>query len=115
MGLSATGTDSACYKRGQVGEQVTNIDSLGETGSIPELSADTATWTVMNCKAFTTPIAAAAVFLFSSAVACKAADDFYAGKTVTVAVGPSVGGGIDYYGRILARHLGKHIPGRPSV
>jgi tripartite-type tricarboxylate transporter receptor subunit TctC len=37
------------------------------------------------------------------------------GKTITIAVGSSVGGGIDYYGRILARHIGKHIPGRPSV
>jgi tripartite-type tricarboxylate transporter receptor subunit TctC len=82
---------------------------------MPELSADTAMWTVMNCRAFTTPIAAAAVFLFGSAVACRAADDFYVGKTITIAVGSSVGGGIDYYGRILARHIGKHIPGRPSV
>jgi hypothetical protein len=49
-----------------------------------ELSADTAMWTVMNCRALTAPIAAAAVFLFSSAQACKA-DDFYAGKAGTVA------------------------------
>lgn len=67
----------------------------------------------MNCRAFTKPIVAAAV-LFGSAVACKA-DDFYAGKTVSIVVGSSVGGGIDYYGRMVARHIGKYIPGKPNV
>src|ERR1044071_5204959 len=80
---------------------------------MPELCADAAMWTDMDCRAFTTPIVAAAV-LFGSAVACKA-DDFYAGKTVSIVVGSTVGGGIDYYGRIVARHIGKYIPGRPNV
>ena len=38
-----------------------------------------------------------------------------AGKTVTVYVGFGPGGGYDLYGRVLARHLGKHLPGRPAV
>jgi tripartite-type tricarboxylate transporter receptor subunit TctC len=41
--------------------------------------------------------------------------DFYKGKTVNVIVGFGPGGGYDEYGRLLARHLGKHIPGKPSV
>ena len=41
--------------------------------------------------------------------------DFYRGRNVTVIVGYSPGGGYDTYTRILARHLGKHIPGNPSV
>ncbi len=41
--------------------------------------------------------------------------DFYRGKTVTIAIGFSVGGGYDLYARLLARHLGKHIPGQPNV
>ncbi len=41
--------------------------------------------------------------------------DFYRGKTVTIAAGSSAGGGLDTYGRLLARHLGKHIPGNPTV
>jgi tripartite-type tricarboxylate transporter receptor subunit TctC len=41
--------------------------------------------------------------------------DFYKGKTVEVIVGSSVGGGYDIYGRLVARHLGKHIPGNPTV
>jgi tripartite-type tricarboxylate transporter receptor subunit TctC len=42
-------------------------------------------------------------------------EDFYKGKTVNLMIGYSVGGGYDLYGRLLARHLGKHIPGHPSV
>src|SRR5258708_5898146 len=41
--------------------------------------------------------------------------DFYRGRNVTVIVGYSAGGGYDTYTRILARHLGKHIPGNPAI
>src|SRR5262249_58084470 len=41
--------------------------------------------------------------------------DFYAGKTFTVTVGFSPGGIFDLYARILARHIGQHIPGKPNV
>lgn len=44
-----------------------------------------------------------------------AAADFYKGKTVTILVGTTPGGGFDTYARALTRHLGKHIPGKPSV
>jgi tripartite-type tricarboxylate transporter receptor subunit TctC len=47
--------------------------------------------------------------------AASAADDFYAGKTITVVVGLSAGGGYDLYARVMAEHLGKHIPGHPNV
>jgi tripartite-type tricarboxylate transporter receptor subunit TctC len=41
--------------------------------------------------------------------------DFYKGKSVTLAIGFPVGGGYDLYARTLARHMGKHIPGNPSI
>ena len=41
--------------------------------------------------------------------------DFYRGRTVTLTVGYSPGGGYDTYARILARHIGKHIPGNPAI
>src|SRR5262245_56610388 len=44
-----------------------------------------------------------------------AVPDFYRGKTVTLIVGYSAGGGYDTYARVLARHIGKHIPGYPAV
>ena len=40
---------------------------------------------------------------------------FYAGKTLTIVVGFGVGGGYDLYARLAADHLGKHIPGNPTV
>jgi tripartite-type tricarboxylate transporter receptor subunit TctC len=43
-----------------------------------------------------------------------AAQDFYAGKTVSIVVGSAPGGSYDLYARIVARHLGKHIPGNPA-
>lgn len=43
------------------------------------------------------------------------AADFYQGKTLNVVIGYSVGGGYDLYARVLAKHLGKHIPGHPTV
>jgi tripartite-type tricarboxylate transporter receptor subunit TctC len=47
--------------------------------------------------------------------ALAAEDEFYKRKTVTLVVGYSVGGGYDQYARALARYLGSHIPGNPSV
>ena len=43
------------------------------------------------------------------------ADDFYKGKTIRVIVGGSAGGGFDIYTRAMARHMGKYIPGNPSL
>jgi tripartite-type tricarboxylate transporter receptor subunit TctC len=44
-----------------------------------------------------------------------AQENFYKGKTVRIIVGASAGGGYDTYSRTLARHMGKHIPGNPSL
>lgn len=44
-----------------------------------------------------------------------AADDFYAGKQITFVVGAGVGGGYDLQARLTARHLGRHIPGNPTI
>ena len=55
------------------------------------------------------------VGLLAVVPAASAANDFYAGKTITVVVGLSAGGGYDLYARVMAEHLGKHIPGHPNV
>ena len=41
--------------------------------------------------------------------------DVYKGKSVDLYIGYSAGGGYDVYARLVARHLGKHIPGNPTV
>ena len=59
-----------------------------------------------------------ALFATSGVVGGAKADavaDFYRGKSVTVSVGFSPGGGYDLHARVLARHMGKHIPGEPRV
>src|SRR5262249_6510820 len=53
--------------------------------------------------------------LGGTAAAADEAADFYKGKTFTVVAGHEVGTGYDLYARSLARHLGRHIPGNPSV
>jgi tripartite-type tricarboxylate transporter receptor subunit TctC len=49
-----------------------------------------------------------------SAVPAEANEQFYKGKTIAVVVPSSASGGYDGYGRLLARHMGKHIPGTPN-
>jgi tripartite-type tricarboxylate transporter receptor subunit TctC len=43
------------------------------------------------------------------------AEDFYSGKKIFIVSASSAGGGYDQYARLLARHLGKHIPGAPTI
>jgi len=45
----------------------------------------------------------------------QSVEEFYKGKTINLAIGFSVGGGYDLYGRHLARHMAKHIPGNPNI
>ncbi len=40
---------------------------------------------------------------------------FYKGRTITLVVGASSGGGLDLFGRLVARHIGQHIPGNPGI
>ncbi len=51
-------------------------------------------------------------------VAAARADDvadFYRGRTISLVIGFNVGGGADAYARLIARHLGTHLPGNPAV
>jgi tripartite-type tricarboxylate transporter receptor subunit TctC len=67
----------------------------------------------MSFKA--TTIALAAAGAFASAVLPASAQDFFSGKKLTIVVGFSPGGVYDLTARVLARHIGNHIPGKPSV
>jgi tripartite-type tricarboxylate transporter receptor subunit TctC len=62
----------------------------------------------------------ARILVLSGLVALPAAhgaraDDFYAGKTLTIIAGFPPGGGVDGEMRILARHFARYIPGRPAI
>ena len=51
----------------------------------------------------------------SGAGAQTASESSFAGKRFKIVVGAAAGGGNDIYGRILARHLPTHIPGKPTI
>ncbi len=59
------------------------------------------------------PSLCAATLIAAAPVAAQ--DSFYKGKTFTVVIGYSPGGGYDSYGRLMARHIGRHIDGKPEV
>src|SRR3954465_715399 len=58
---------------------------------------------------------ALAAALFAGPCAAQSVGDFYRGKTVTLLIGVSAGGEYDVQTRLIARFLGKHIPGSPNV
>jgi tripartite-type tricarboxylate transporter receptor subunit TctC len=60
-------------------------------------------WIAVVCVALSAPARAQSVA------------DFYKGRNLDLYIGYSVGGGYDLYARMLARYLGKHIPGNPTV
>jgi tripartite-type tricarboxylate transporter receptor subunit TctC len=67
----------------------------------------------MGCKAGFVSIVM--TLACATPVSAQSVEDFYRGKTVTVLVGFTAGGGYDLYARVLGRYLGHHIPGNPSV
>jgi tripartite-type tricarboxylate transporter receptor subunit TctC len=63
-------------------------------------------------------LAAAALPLWAGltlSAAAQSVAEFYAGRPISVIVGSSVGGGYDTQARLMARHLGRHIPGNPTI
>ena len=60
-------------------------------------------------------ITAFALLAASGTARAQSVEEFYKGKTVNLLIGFSVGGGYDLYARHLARYMGKHIPGKPTI
>jgi tripartite-type tricarboxylate transporter receptor subunit TctC len=56
-----------------------------------------------------------AALIAAATASAQSSAEFYKGKTIDLYIAYSVGGGYDLYARLLARHLGKHIPGNPLV
>jgi tripartite-type tricarboxylate transporter receptor subunit TctC len=74
-----------------------------------------------HAKLFASPIGglSAVVILgtvtFATATPALAQEPNFAGKNVSMIIGFGAGGGYDAWGRLLARHIGKHMPGKPNV
>jgi tripartite-type tricarboxylate transporter receptor subunit TctC len=58
---------------------------------------------------------AAVIAMTPHTVAAQGGDPFFKGKTISLYIGFGPGGTYDYYGRLAARFLGRHIPGEPTV
>jgi len=57
----------------------------------------------------------AALLVLAGLARATGVEDFYKGRNVALVIGYSAGGGYDAYGRLLARYMGRHIPGNPSI
>lgn len=68
-------------------------------------------------RTFVATLALVAVLAGAGTPRAKAdeVEDFYRGKVVNVVIAFSAGGGYDLYARLLAKHMGKYIPGNPTL
>lgn len=57
----------------------------------------------------------ASLMMAGAPAQAESVEDFYRGKTMELIVGFTPGGGYDRYARVLARHMGRHIPGNPAI
>ena len=55
------------------------------------------------------------VGLVASVLPATSQEPFYRGKTLRIIVCFTAGGGFDVYARTIARHMGRHIPGAPTI
>jgi tripartite-type tricarboxylate transporter receptor subunit TctC len=69
----------------------------------------------MGRKIFLEALVWLGISLTMNSLALAASDDFYRGKALRIVVGFSAGGGFDTYARSLSRHMGKYIPGNPTI
>lgn len=68
---------------------------------------------VNQAKLFAIPLGVLTVLAALTPAAAQAPN--LAGKTVNMIIGFGPGGGYDNWGRVVARHIGKHLPGKPNV
>jgi tripartite-type tricarboxylate transporter receptor subunit TctC len=72
----------------------------------------------MNCArrgALGLALAGSMALSLACPASADAISDFYAGKTMTLIISTGVGGGVDANARLVARHYGDHIPGKPTI
>jgi tripartite-type tricarboxylate transporter receptor subunit TctC len=82
---------------------------LQEAGCEPE------TATLSHRHARIRTVGLCVLLTLCSALPGKADDSFYKGKTITFIIPTGTGGGYDTYSRVLARHIGRFLPGQPAV
>ena len=68
-----------------------------------------------TAKALRSVLVSLLVLGAAGAAHAQSVEQFFARKTVTIYIGYTAGGSYDLSGRLVARHLGKHIPGQPTI
>jgi tripartite-type tricarboxylate transporter receptor subunit TctC len=68
-----------------------------------------------HCWRVHTAALVALLLLAPQAADAQTADPFFKGKTINLYIGFGPGGTYDYYGRLVARYLGRHLPGEPTI
>jgi tripartite-type tricarboxylate transporter receptor subunit TctC len=69
---------------------------------------------LLRCRRAAAPALAVLIVLVLAPARAALAQEFFAGKTISLSTHSTTGAGYDTYLRLLARHMGKHIPGRPN-
>ena len=99
-------------QRGLTGDHPKGLLPSAQTGQSPLAGRSKMILPKMNVAL----IAAAATFAVAPQLArADAVADFYKGKQISVYIGFTAGGGYDVYARLVAQHMGNHIPGNPML
>src|SRR5687768_10525210 len=100
-------------ERRRAAEPVSDPDCPSGPGfiSLPPMKGRNAAMSVIRSASLVAAAAAIAVM----SVPAASQDQFYAGKSIDLVIGYPPAGSNDVYSRALARHLGKHIPGKPNI
>jgi tripartite-type tricarboxylate transporter receptor subunit TctC len=69
----------------------------------------------MACRRQLVALHAVLVVVIATPVHADPVEDFYRGKTISLYIGTTAGGGYDLYARFVARFMGAHIPGNPAI
>lgn len=68
-----------------------------------------------GCMRHPLAMAVVAAFLSASPASAQTPAEFYQGRTIEIGISSTVGGGYDAHARLLARTMGKYIPGHPTI
>ncbi len=68
-----------------------------------------------SCHFLRAAFAALALLVASGLALAQSVADFYKGRSLDLYVGYSPGGAYDFYARVIARHMGAHLPGNPTL
>ena len=108
-------------RKAEVGRSIVpeHSEGLGEMPDLVKLELSRGTtrrkWTMRTFGIYALETAVALLASISTVQAADSVAAFYAGKTVYIVESSGPGGGYDIYARLIAQHLGKHIPGSPNV